>query len=79
MSHSTNVGLNGPGMCSDSGRELPCVPIDDDFQSLVVVGVGHWRTAVPSPSPLLALRPARLLFPRTVGVGHIFTWSTNCT
>jgi hypothetical protein len=35
-------------------------------------GVGHkvFLIAVPSPSPEFALKPFRLLFPLTVGVGH---------
>lgn len=83
MSHSTHVGFNGPGMCSLSGRLLPWCPIEDDFQSLVVVGVGHMPERAMTASDEHVLRPIRAFmamcaskdFPSSfaTGVGHSTT------
>ena len=75
MSHSTHVGFNEPPTCSLSGRLLPCVPIEPDFQSRLV-GVAHFTAASkPICLPSSRRRAVLAIVPRgrlslAPGVGH---------
>ena len=71
MSHSTHVGFNCPPTAVCKSGE-PCrVAVSAGLLPLLAVGVRSIFTAVASPSPAFLLMPLRLLFPLTVGVGHI--------
>jgi hypothetical protein len=67
---SRAVGVAKRRTASTSCTCLPGLGVPLLPRASAAIGVGHLATAVASPSPLLALSPARLSFPHTVGVGH---------
>ena len=85
MSHSTQFGFNDPRISRAARASCKLYRFSTKYRSAwperlvesLACGVGQFATAVARPSPDFGDSPARLLFPFTVGVGHIVAVTTS--